>query len=82
MKKLADTLGVLYKEKFFFPELFSGITLEKLRDIQKSIRAGTYTLSPLLLSIFSDEANIKKDTLNRRIGSLKDENNDIYYAVT
>lgn len=56
LDKLASNIEEYY---FGIPNMFDELTVSKMRDIQKKIRTGKYTLSPLQLIV-----NQKKDPLN------------------
>ena len=50
LHRLACNIDILYNK---LSDLFPELTANKVLEIKKSIKDGTYTLSPLLLSVFS-----------------------------
>lgn len=70
LHRLAFDIGVVYNKlsSSVFPEL----TAKKVIDIQKSIKDGTYTLSPLRLSVFPKIEDLKRPKFNQII-HIKDQ---------
>lgn len=76
LHRLACNIDLVYKElSDHFPEL----TANKVIEIQKSIKDGTYTLSPLRLSFFSKKGDLKRPKYHH-IMHVKEQPN-LYYGV-
>ena len=56
LHRLAYAIGMTYNE---LPDVFVELTEQKVREIQKSVKDGTYTLSPLLLRAFARKGDQK-----------------------
>lgn len=77
LHRLAYDIGVVYDG---LSDLFPGLTGEKVRDIQQSIKDGRYTLSPLQVRVIpKNEEDLTCSKFNHLM-SVKDEPN-IYLGV-
>lgn len=71
LNRLAYDIGFTYKK---LSDLFPDLTANKVIDILKRIMDGTYTLSPLRLSVFTKKGDLQRHGFNH-IMHLKDHPN-------
>lgn len=78
LNRLSYDIGVVYNG---LTDLFPGLTDKRVSEMQYCVKEGRYTLSPLIISTFTDKSEIEKEQFVHIITSEDSDNCNEYHGI-